>query len=232
MQTTPCDARGLGPLLHLDRPATGPWAGAALRVPEIRGSPHTRGLLPLPLCRAHRQRSQRGPVRAGFEAEKAEALGDQVRATPPSRTRTGVGERKTPRRGQRGGAVPSRGGTTSLTVLVPRKAGTSCFAAHEGKPPQVQRALPSSRCRCRPLPARPPWLLAPPRLAPLTLAPRSHQRPGSVAEAAWPCPGPRRRPREPRTDSAERTSMALFKKKKQEKTRAFVVRGFSSCENS
>lgn len=140
-----------------------------------------------------------------------------MRATPPSRTRTGVGERKTPNVAS--GAGPSGanrglGGTTSLTVLVPRKAGTSRFAARgdlgsQGNPRECSGPSPLP-CRCRP-PARcrpHPALSCTPHARP-----RSHQWPGErgpgVGQGA---PHGRRRA----------TSMALCskKKQKQEDTRA------------
>lgn len=152
-----------------------------------------------------------------------------MRATPPSRTRTGVGERKTPNVAS--GAGPSGanrglGGTTSLTVLVPRKAGTSRFAARgdlgsQGNPRECSGPSPLP-CRCRP-PARcrpHPALSCTPHARP-----RSHQWPGErgpgVGQGA---PHGRRR--------ATSTALCSKKKTKAGRHKGFVVRGFSPCERA
>lgn len=150
-----------------------------------------------------------------------------MRATPPSRTRTGVGERKTPNVAS--GAVRGRPGpgrdhlphsfgsqeSGDFALRSPRGFG------FPGEPPRVQRALPSP---VQVPPARP--LPAPP--CPQLHSSRSPKKP-PVARGAWP----RRRPGSPAwTAQSDLNGAVLKKKTKAGRHKGFVVRGFSPCERA
>lgn len=148
-----------------------------------------------------------------------------MRATPPSRTRTGVGERKTPNVASGAGPSGAWAGPPPSQFWFPGKRG---LRASQPAGIWVPRGTPASAAGpplSRAGAARPPAAgPTPPSAALLTLAREATSGQGSVAQASA---------REPRMDSAERPQRRCVQKKtKAGRHKGFVVRGFSPCERA